>query len=72
MWGTNILWVSSTYAEKGALQSKPAEIKAPEWDRSEIKMTLKRMLRQLWHLNGKIKRQVESVHGRNPVMLALQ
>lgn len=72
MWGTNSLWVSATYAEKRALQSKPAEIKEPEWGRSEIKMTLKRMLRQLWYLDGKIKRQVESVQGRNPVVLALK
>lgn len=35
-----------------------AEIMLPEWDRSKAEMALKEVCQQLWHLNGKMRRQV--------------
>lgn len=58
--------------KKGLFGAKPAQIKAPEWDRSKVEMILKEIHKQLWHLNGKMSREKLSAHGRDPVGLALK
>lgn len=58
--------------KKVLFRANPAEIEAPEWDRSKVEMTLKEIHKQLWHLNGKMRRQKSSVHGRDTAVLVLK
>lgn len=58
--------------KKKGCRANPAEIKAPKWDGSKARMTLKEIHKELWHLNEEMRRQRKSSHGRDPVVLALK